>query len=66
MHSGEGYLVRALTAGAKGYLLKHSAEGDLVRTVHAVAAHKPFFSPAVAQTLLEDYLHQLERVARFL
>jgi DNA-binding NarL/FixJ family response regulator len=30
MHSYEGYVVRALKAGAKGYLLKDSTEGDLI------------------------------------
>ena len=33
MHSDEGYLMRTLTAGAKGYLLKDSADADLVRAV---------------------------------
>lgn len=61
MYSDEGYLVRALTAGAKGYLLKDSAESDLVRAVKTVASGKPFFSPAIAQTLLEDYLQHLQR-----
>ncbi len=60
MHSDEGYLVRALTAGAKGYLLKDSAESDLVRAVQTVAKRKPFFSPVIAQTLLEDYLQHLQ------
>ena len=61
MHSDESYLLRALTAGAKGYLLKDSAETDLVRAVQAVASHKPFFSPAIANTLLEDYLRHLQQ-----
>ncbi len=61
MHSDETYLVRALTAGAKGYLLKDSAESDLSRAVHAVSQGKPFFSPAIAQTLLDDYLRQLQQ-----
>jgi two-component system response regulator NreC len=61
MHSDEGYLVRTLAAGAKGYLLKESAEADLVRAVEAVAQGKPFFSPAIAHTLLEDYLRQLQQ-----
>jgi two-component system response regulator NreC len=61
MHSDESYLLRALTAGAKGYLLKDSAETDLVRAVQAVASHKSFFSPAIANTLLEDYLRQLKQ-----
>lgn len=59
MHSDEGYLVRTLTAGAKGYLLKESAEADLIRAIQAVAKSRPFFSPAIAQTLLEDFVRQL-------
>lgn len=61
MYSDEEYLVRALTAGAKGYLLKDSAEADLLRAIEAVAQGKPFFSPAIAQTLLEDYMRQLRQ-----
>jgi DNA-binding NarL/FixJ family response regulator len=61
MHSDEGYLVRALSAGAKGYLLKDSAEEDLVRAVQAVAQGRPFFSPRIAQSLLEDYVRSLQQ-----
>lgn len=61
MHSDEGYLVRALSAGARGYLLKDSAEVDLVRAVQAVAGKKPFFSPAISQTLLEEYMGYLQQ-----
>jgi two-component system, NarL family, response regulator NreC len=59
MHSDEGYVVRALGAGAKGYLLKDSAEEDLIRAVRTVAQGRPFFSPKITQTLLEDYVRQL-------
>ncbi len=61
MHSDEAYLVRALSAGAKGYLLKDSAEADLIRAVHAVSEGRPFFSPAIAETLLEDYMRRLKQ-----
>lgn len=61
MHSDEGYLRRALAAGAKGYLLKDSADADLYRAVEAVANRKSFFSPAIANTLLEDYMRQLQQ-----
>ncbi|HSW51147.1 MAG TPA: response regulator transcription factor, partial [Bryobacteraceae bacterium] len=47
MHSDESYLVRALSAGAKGYLLKDSAEADLIRAVKAVSLGRPFFSTAI-------------------
>jgi DNA-binding NarL/FixJ family response regulator len=61
MHSDESYLVRTLAAGAKGYLLKDSADADLQRAVQAVAQGKPFFSPAIAKVLLEDYVRQLQQ-----
>jgi two-component system, NarL family, response regulator NreC len=61
VHSDEEYLVRALTAGAKGYLLKESADVDLLRAVQAVAQKKSFFSPTVAKTLLEDFVQQLKQ-----
>lgn len=61
MHSDESYLARALNAGAKGYLLKDSAEADLLRAVEAVAQGRPFFSPAITATLLEDYMRQLQQ-----
>jgi two-component system, NarL family, response regulator NreC len=60
MHADESYLVRALSAGAKGYLLKDSAEEDLVRAVQVVAQGRPFFSPKIAQSLLEDYVRALQ------
>ena len=61
MHSDESYVLRALTAGAKGYLLKDSAEADLLRAVEAVAQGKSFFSPAITKALLEDYMRYLQQ-----
>jgi DNA-binding NarL/FixJ family response regulator len=61
MHAGEDYLVRALNSGVKAYLLKDSAELDLVRAVRAVAQGSSFFSPAIAQLLAEDYTRQLQQ-----
>ena len=60
MHADEGYLLRALNAGARGYLLKESAEEDLLRAVQTVSQGKPFFSPAITHTLLEDYMRVLK------
>jgi DNA-binding NarL/FixJ family response regulator len=61
MHSDESYVLRALKSGARGYLLKDSAEGDLIGAVRAVAANKAFFSPAVSKVLAEDYLRQMQQ-----
>ena len=61
MHSDEDYLLSALNAGAKGYLLKDSAEVDLVRAIQAVMRGTPFFSPEIAKTMLEDYMRFLQQ-----
>jgi two-component system response regulator NreC len=61
MHSDESYVLRALKAGAKGYLLKDSAESDLIRAVRAVAGERSFFSPVVSKVLLDDYMRKLKR-----
>jgi two-component system, NarL family, response regulator NreC len=59
MHSDEAYITQALQAGAKGYLLKDSADTDLIRAVSDVAAGRSFFSPAVAKVMLDDYVRHL-------
>ena len=59
MHADEAYITQALQAGARGYLLKDSADTDLIRAVAAVAAGKSFFSPAVASVMLDDYVRHL-------
>jgi DNA-binding NarL/FixJ family response regulator len=64
MHSDEGYVLRALKAGAKAYLLKDSAEADLARAIRAAAEGKSFFSPAVGKVLLEDYMRKLQRTGK--
>jgi two-component system, NarL family, response regulator NreC len=61
MYSDETYILRALKAGARGYLLKDSAESDLVKAIHSVADGKSFFSPTVSRVLLEDYMRKLQR-----
>jgi two-component system, NarL family, response regulator NreC len=61
MHSDESYVIRALKAGARAYLLKDSAEGDLISAIHAISEGKSFFSPAISRILVEDYMRQLEQ-----
>jgi two-component system response regulator NreC len=58
MHSDEAYVLRALKAGVRGYLLKESPESDFIQAIHCVNEGKAFFSPAVSRTLAEDYVRQ--------
>lgn len=60
MHSDEAYVIKALKAGARAYLLKDSAENDLITAVKAVSDGKSFFSPAVSKVLAEDYMRQMQ------
>ena len=60
MHADESYIIRALSAGARAYLLKDATDEDLLPAVRTVAAGKPFFSPAVTGVLVEDYVRQLQ------
>jgi two-component system, NarL family, response regulator NreC len=59
MHSDEGYVLRALKVGAKGYLLKDSAEGDLIEAIKAVHQGKTFFSPEITKMLVADYVQEI-------
>jgi DNA-binding NarL/FixJ family response regulator len=61
MHSDESYVIRALKAGARAYLLKDSAESDLIAAIKALRDGKSFFSPAISRLLVEDYMRALER-----
>lgn len=63
MHAQEPYVIQALQAGARGYLLKDSAGKDLLRAISVVSAGKSFFSPAVASVMLNDYVRRLDRSA---
>jgi DNA-binding NarL/FixJ family response regulator len=61
MHSDETYVLRALGAGARGYLLKDNAEDDVRQALQAVVQGRSFLSPAIQKTLLEDYVRFLRQ-----
>ncbi len=54
MHSEEQYAVRALKAGASGYLTKESAADQLVAAIRRIAAGGAFVTPETAQRLALD------------
>ena len=59
MYSDDLYITQALQAGAHGFVLKDSADSDLVRAVRDLAAGKSYFSPAVSKVVLDDYVRHL-------
>ena len=54
MHEEEQYAVRAIRAGARGYLTKESAGVQLLGAIRKVAAGRPYISMAVAEQLAID------------
>jgi DNA-binding NarL/FixJ family response regulator len=54
MHADEAYVGQVLQAGALGYLLKDSADVDLMQAVSEVAQGKSFFSPIIARVMLDE------------
>ena len=61
MHVQEAYIVESLRAGAQGYLLKDSADTELIRAVAEVGAGRSYFSPPVARVMLDDYVRHLSQ-----
>jgi two-component system, NarL family, response regulator NreC len=61
MHSDESYVLRSLKAGARAYLLKDSAEADLIAAIQAIIEGRSFFSPGVRALLKEDYIYRLQK-----
>jgi DNA-binding NarL/FixJ family response regulator len=48
----DDYVLRALRAGASGFLLKHTPPADIIRAVRAVAAGEPMLSPTITRRLI--------------
>ena len=61
MHTDESYILRAISAGAKGYILKDAVEDEILPAVRAVLNGKSYFSPSIAKTLSEDYIRYLRQ-----
>jgi two-component system response regulator NreC len=61
MHSDETYVLRCLRAGAHGYVLKESAEGELIEAIRAVRAGRTYFSPKVRRLLEQEHVAELRR-----
>lgn len=61
MHPEEQYAVRALKAGASGYLTKQSAPEQLVTAIRKVAGGKKYVSQAVAEQLVDAIANDSEQ-----
>ena len=50
MHDEPGYLRSALAAGARGYVLKHAADTELIDAIRAVAGGRVFIDASFTST----------------
>ena len=55
-YDNEKLIENLLTAGARGYVLKSDAKQELVDAIEALAAHRPYFTGKVSNTLLDAYM----------
>lgn len=58
MHANEEYVLRALRAGASGYMLKDSATAELRLAIEAVLDGKTYLSPNISRNVIDSYLHR--------
>ena len=60
MHDESLYALRALRAGADGYVMKHEAMTNVVVAIHEVFNGRPYLSPAMAAQVITKFAHRAE------
>lgn len=60
VHAEEQYLMQALKAGASGYVVKSSADADLLEAIRAAHRGGVFLYPTTVQRLLGEYMREAE------
>ena len=61
MHAEEQYAMRAIKAGASGYITKESASDQLVSAIRKIYDGRKFISPGVAELLVKDIYHDEDK-----
>src|SRR5205814_5007759 len=57
MHDESLYALRALRAGAKGYVMKHEAMANVVQAIHEIFSGRPYLSPGIAAQVITKFAH---------
>jgi len=63
MHADEGYVMEALRAGAKAYVLKDSIADDLLHAIREAVLGRRYLSPPLSEHVIEGYLRKQEVTA---
>jgi DNA-binding NarL/FixJ family response regulator len=58
MHDESLYALRALRAGAEGYVMKHEAMANVIQAIHEVISGRPYLSPAMAAQVITKFAHR--------
>lgn len=61
MHDDEGYLFRAIHAGASGYILKSAPHEELLTAIRHIAAGDAYLYPTATKRLMGDYMDRMKR-----
>jgi DNA-binding NarL/FixJ family response regulator len=64
MYTGEEFIFKAISEGAKGYLPKNTSREELVMAIKAVAGNREYFSPVISEIMLKSYIQQAKSVNR--
>ena len=59
MHSDKRFVTEMLRAGVAGYMTKDCAFEELTTAIRSIVANKAYLSPAIAGTVIEDYIQRL-------
>jgi DNA-binding NarL/FixJ family response regulator len=57
MHDESLYAVRALRAGAQGYVMKHEAMANVIQAIQEVLSGRPYLSPAMAAQVITKFAY---------
>jgi DNA-binding NarL/FixJ family response regulator len=60
MHTEDPYVMEALRAGIRGYLLKTQAAQDLVQAIYEVSRGSMYLSPGISRAVVDAYLAKTE------
>ena len=58
MHDESLYALRALRAGAEGYVMKHEAMANVIHAIREVFNGRPYLSPAMAAQVITKFAHR--------
>ena len=58
-HANEEYVIRALRAGAEGYMLKDAATAELELAITSVSEDKTYLSPSISRPVIDSYLERV-------